>query len=89
MDNENDSSRTLTIQIAKRGQITLPHKTRKKYNLEDGNQLTLINLDGAMLLIPKESEVQKISNFLRVSLERSGESLESMLKSLRKKRERN
>ena len=42
---------TITIQLRKRGVITLPAKLRKRHNLEVGDVLTIVDLDGGFLLV--------------------------------------
>ncbi len=46
-------SRTTTIQIRQRGTVTLPAKLREKYGLKDGDPVTLMDLDGTVLLTPR------------------------------------
>lgn len=46
--------KTSTIQIRKKGNLTLPMKLRSKYGLGEGDVLTLIDLgDGSFLLTPR------------------------------------
>lgn len=52
-----------TLQIRRKGIITLPANLRKKYKLEEGQTLTIIDLDeGTILLTPKVSQVDKLAN---------------------------
>ena len=41
------------IQVGKRGGLTLPKSLRKKYNIPGGDVLTLLDLGGTFVLIPK------------------------------------
>lgn len=52
--------RDATIQLRQRGVLTLPRKLRKKYRLEEGDPLTIIDLGGLLLLNPKPSLVPKL-----------------------------
>jgi AbrB family looped-hinge helix DNA binding protein len=77
-----------TLQIRAKGNITLPAALRKKYGLEEGEVLTLIDLgNGAFMLTPRRSRVDEVADKIRVELEARGETLESMLKTLREVRE--
>ncbi len=53
--------RTATIQLRQRGVLTLPRSLREKYRLTEGDPLTLVDLDGVLLLSPKLSVVPKLT----------------------------
>ena len=77
-----------TLQIRSKGTITLPSELRRKYGLEEGEVMTLIDLgDGAFLLKPYRSHVDELADKIRIDLESRGETLESMLKTLQEVRE--
>ncbi len=42
----------LTINITRRGGVTIPKELREKYDLEQGDVLSLIDLDGAFVVKP-------------------------------------
>ncbi|HQV95930.1 MAG TPA: AbrB/MazE/SpoVT family DNA-binding domain-containing protein [Anaerolineales bacterium] len=76
-----------TIQIRKEGTISLPVEFRDKYGLEEGEALNLIDLgNGSFLLSPRRSRIDELADTIRTDLESHGESLESMLKTLREVR---
>mgnify|MGYP003502780266 CR=1 FL=1 len=76
-----------TIQISKEGTISLPAEFRDKYGLEEGEALNLIDLgNGSFLLSPRRSRIDELADTIRTDLESHGESLESMLKTLREVR---
>ena len=77
-----------TLQIRSKGTITLPSELRNKYGLEEGEVLNIIDLgNGSFLLSPRRSRVDELADKIRVELESRGESLESMLTTLREVRE--
>ncbi len=76
-----------TVRLARRGVLTLPKPIREKYGLREGDVLTLIDLDGMLLLSPRESRIDMLANRIREELETQGETLESMLRALREERE--
>jgi len=75
-----------TVQVRGRGTVTLPARIRERYDLADGDPLTLIDLDGAILLSPRLSVADKLSaeiEYLRTS---AGLSLDDLLDGLREQR---
>jgi AbrB family looped-hinge helix DNA binding protein len=76
-----------TIQVRERGSITLPANLRRKYNLEKGNILRLVDLDGIIVLVPLAPTVPELASEIeRIRLE-AGLSSEELLQSLRQQRE--
>ena len=45
------------IRLSRRGVLTLPKPIREKYRLREGDILTLIDLDGVLLLSPRRSRI--------------------------------
>ena len=52
---------TLTIQVRGRGTLTLPSSLREKYRLGEGDPLTVVDLDGAVLLSPRVLLVPRLA----------------------------
>lgn len=75
-----------TIQVRGRGTVTLPARIRERYDLADGDPLTLVDLDGAILLSPRVSVADKLSSEIEYLLSEAGLSLEEMLDGLREQR---
>lgn len=75
---------TFQVQVVRRGIITLPKELRDHNNIEEGDMLTLIDLgDGVVVMSPQRSRVDEIANKLAKEWQDSGESLESILSTLR------
>jgi len=53
--------RSATIQIQPRGNVTLPARLRAKYGLDAGDNLTVIDLNGSILLSPRATVVPKLA----------------------------
>ena len=51
---------TKTIQIRKKGSVTIPMEIRKRYQLDEGDPLTLIDLGEGFSLSPKRSVLPKL-----------------------------
>lgn len=81
-------SQTITLKLAQRGIITLPKKLRETYNLKDGDRFTLLDLEGVFVLSPKLSQIDALAERISDDLTQKGETLESMLKTLREEREK-
>ena len=78
---------TTTIQIRSKGTIIIPADLRKKYNLQEGEVLYITDMgDGSFLLSPRRSRVDELADQLRLEMEARGESLETMLTTLREVR---
>lgn len=76
-----------TIQVAQRGLITLPKWLRDAYLIKDGDTLTLLDLGGVFMLLPRQSHIDGLADTFSAALVEKGESLESMLQALREARE--
>lgn len=78
---------TITVQIAQRGVLVLPKKLRETYNLKPGDSVTIIDLDGVLVLTPRRVEIDSLAKQIDEALTERGETLESMLQTLREIRE--
>jgi AbrB family looped-hinge helix DNA binding protein len=80
-------NRVFQVQVVRRGIITLPKELRESNNIEEGDMMNLIDLgDGVVVMSPQRSRVDAIADKLAKEWEDSGESLESMLTTLREVR---
>lgn len=77
---------TFTLQVAQRGLVTLPVEVRKAHNIQPGQQITLLDLDGVFVLSPRPSQVDALADRIADELAGRGETLESMLQTLREVR---
>jgi len=84
---ENNMNKVFQVQVVRRGIITLPKELRESNNIEEGDMMNLIDLgDGVVVMSPQRSRVDEIADKLAKEWEDSGESLESMLTTLREVR---
>ncbi len=79
---------TITLQMAQRGVLVLPKALREAYHLEPGDSLTLLDLGGVFVINPRLSEIDAIADRITQALLDKGETLESMLQTLREEREK-
>jgi len=79
---------TTTIQIRKKGNLTLPVELRNKYNFSEGDVFTLIDLgDGAFLLTPQVSQVNRLGGRVAEAVSGYNLSLEELLNTLDEERQ--
>ena len=76
------------IQIRDKGTLTLPASLRKKYNLNTGDILTVIDLgEGSVLLVPKISKVTGLGDEIGRIMEKKGTYEADLIKDLDQERE--
>lgn len=76
-----------TLQIRSKGTITLPAELRRKYNWEEGEILTAIDLgNGTLILKSSPNEVDKISRRISKALKEDNIALEDLLTTLDEER---
>lgn len=80
-------STSVTLQMAQRGVITIPKSLRDSYGMRSGDTFTLLDLGGVFVLNPRRSEIDAIADKVAAQWTADGETLETMLKSLREERE--
>lgn len=71
---------TKIIQMRGRGALTLPSRIRDRYALSEGDPMTLVDLDGVMVLSPKVGVVAKLATEIERLREESGLSVEDLTK---------
>ncbi|MDH4187826.1 MAG: AbrB/MazE/SpoVT family DNA-binding domain-containing protein [Nitrospira sp.] len=75
------------VQVGRRGVITFPKELRDQNNITDGEILNLIELSNNVFVISRRrSRVDEVANKLAQEWRDSGESLESLLTTLREVR---
>ena len=78
-----------TIQIRKKGSVTLPVELRHKYDLDEGDVFTLIDLgDGSFLLTPRVSKVNRLGDRIAEILNEGDISVNGLVDALDEERER-
>jgi hypothetical protein len=87
-DNEVENMTASTIQIKQQGTLSLPSELQAKYELNEGDALTLLDLDGVFLLTPKPSIVSKLADKIEQLRLEEGFSIEDLLKGLDEQRQR-
>lgn len=76
------------VQIGKRGTVTLPADLRRRYGLDAGDVLTIVDLGGVFVVSPQVSLVSKIAREIEQLRAEAGLSLEDLLQGLDDERRR-
>lgn len=78
-----------TLRIRSKGTIALPASLRKKYKLEEGAILTIIDLsEGIILLKPMVSQVNELANQIANKFREENITLADLLQALDEEREK-
>ena len=79
---------TTTVQIRRKGVITLPAELRRRYGLHEGDLLTLLGLgDGSFLLTPRVSQVARLGDRVAKLMADEGVTVDEVLEALDQERE--
>lgn len=70
---------TKTIQIRKKGSVTIPMEIRKRSQLDEGDPLTLIDLGEGFFLSPKRSVLPKLVAEIENLRKKNNISLEELM----------
>ena len=77
-----------TIQIRGKGSFTLPISLRNKYELEEGDVFTIIDMgDGSFMLTPHVSEVNRLGERISKVLDSENINMDDLIKGLDEERE--
>ena len=77
-----------TVQVRKRGVLTLPAGLREKYGIQEGDTFRLIDLDGILVLTPMVPMVPELAQEIERARLEAGMSVEELMRNLREQRER-
>ena len=70
---------TKVVQVRGRGTLTLPARIRERYGLTDGDPITIVDLDGVLVLSPKVGLVPKLAAEIERLRTSAGLSLDDLL----------
>ena len=79
---------SITLQMRKRGTLTLPKKIREKYTLDEGDPLTLSDLGEGILISPKVTTLPKLVTKLEKLMDEKGVVLEDLIRGIAEEREK-
>ena len=77
-----------SLQLRSKGALTLPAELRRKYDLNEGDIITLIDLgEGSLLLTPIIPQIDRLGDRIAKTLNKEGVSLDEILTVLNEERE--
>jgi bifunctional DNA-binding transcriptional regulator/antitoxin component of YhaV-PrlF toxin-antitoxin module len=77
-----------TLQVRKRGVLTLPSDLREKYAIQEGDTYRLVDMDGIFVLTPMVPMVPELAQEIERTRLEAGLSMDELLQGLREQRER-
>jgi AbrB family looped-hinge helix DNA binding protein len=77
---------SLTVQVAKRGVVTIPKDVREKYGIKPGDVMTFVDLGGVFVMAPYRSQVDVIADRISSRWREEDVDVEEMLAALREER---
>ena len=80
-------TQTYAVRLRGRGQLTIPRRVRDKLMAEEGDTLTLLQIDDLMLLTRRQPRVPALTEQFTAEMENAGVSLADLLKGLSEERE--
>jgi AbrB family looped-hinge helix DNA binding protein len=80
------TSQTYTVRLRERGQVTIPQPVRNKLLANEGDMLTLFQLDDLILLTPRQLRVPALTERFTAEMEKGNISLSDLLQGLAEER---
>jgi len=77
---------TKTIQMRKKGSVTIPMELRKRYRIGEGDPLTIIDLGEGFFLSPRQSVLPKLVAEIETLRQKNNISLEELIQGVAKER---
>ena len=77
-----------TVQVRKRGVLTLPASLRERYGIREGDSFRVVDLDGTFVLTPLAPMVPELAREIEKARVEARLSVEELLENLRRQRER-
>lgn len=74
---------TKTIQLRKKGTLTLPVEIRRRYQLDEGDSLTVVDLEEGIFLSPKRAVVPELVDHIEELRRQKGLSLVELIEGVR------
>jgi len=77
---------TRIVQMRQRGSVTIPTEIRKRYQLDDGDPLTIVDLGDGFFISPKRSVLPKLVTEMEQLRDKYNVTLEELIAGLIDKR---
>lgn len=83
----NGATKTYTVRLRGRGQVTIPKPVREQLPAAEGDILTLLQINDLLILAPQELRVPALQARFREEMEEADVSLADLLEGLAAERE--
>ena len=83
----NGDTKTYTVRLRGRGQVTIPKPVREQLPAAEGDILTLLQIDDLLILAPQELRVPALQARFREEMEEADISLADLLEGLAAERD--
>jgi bifunctional DNA-binding transcriptional regulator/antitoxin component of YhaV-PrlF toxin-antitoxin module len=80
-------TRSYTVRLRDRGQITIPHELRDRLLAEGGDLLTLLQVDDLVVMMPRPPRLPALAEKFTAEMDKAGLSLADLLAGLAEERE--
>jgi len=77
---------TKTVQVRKKGTLTIPSEMRKQYNIEEDDPITLVDTGEGIFLSPKRALLPKLVGEIESLMKKHKVSLDELIKNVQKER---
>jgi AbrB family looped-hinge helix DNA binding protein len=78
--------KTYPIRLRNRGQITVPQSIRESLDLDEGDMLTLIQVNDLILMTPKQPQIPNLADKIASLMDEQGINLTDLLTGLDEER---
>jgi bifunctional DNA-binding transcriptional regulator/antitoxin component of YhaV-PrlF toxin-antitoxin module len=75
-----DSNVLTIVRLSEKGQLTIPAEYRRLHDLERDSMLVLIQMGGALVLVPLDEALAQITERLESAMRGAGVSVEELMK---------
>lgn len=75
-----------TVQVRKKGTLTIPSEMRKQYNIEEDDPITLVDTGEGIFLSPKRALLPKLVGEIESLMKKHKVSLDELIKNVQKER---
>jgi AbrB family looped-hinge helix DNA binding protein len=80
------TTQTYTVRLRERGQVTIPQPVRNKLVANEGDMLTLVQIDDLVLLTPRQLRLPALTEQFTAEMEKGNVSLADLLQGLAEER---
>ncbi|HUF39061.1 MAG TPA: AbrB/MazE/SpoVT family DNA-binding domain-containing protein [Anaerolineales bacterium] len=77
-----DGANTYQVRLRDKGQVTIPRGVRETINAQEGDILSLLQIDDLILITPKVTRLSALTEQFTAEMDRAGVSLADLLEGL-------